>query len=182
MEKQPSLIEFIKKFDTEEKCIAHFARMRWPGGVTCIKCNGSRISEFDTFGKTGKPRHLYECMDCKYQFSVTVGTVFHNSHVPLAKWFVAVYLICSAKKGVSAKQLERELSVNYRTAWYMAHRIRLAMKEDWNLVSKLSGVLEVDETYIGGKHKGKRGRGSPNKTPVLWYKRPYIRPNPYAGG
>ena len=83
MNKQPSLIEFGKTFDTEEKAIAHLAAMRWPDGVRCVKCNGTRISEFDTTGKTGKPRHLYECMDCKYQFSVTVGTVFHNSHVPL---------------------------------------------------------------------------------------------------
>jgi len=169
MDKQPSLLEFIGKFNTEDKCIAHFARMRWPGGVTCIKCGGGRISEFDTHGKTGKPRHLFECMDCKYQFSVTVNTVFHNSHVPLTKWFVAIYLMCSAKKGVSAKQLERELRVNYRTAWYMAHRIRLAMQDDYTLVRKLSGIVEVDETYVGGKGKkgGPRGRGTTNKIPVL---------------
>ncbi|MCH8887224.1 MAG: transposase, partial [SAR324 cluster bacterium] len=103
--------------------------MRWPEGVRCVKCGGDRISEFDTTGKTGKPRHLYECMDCKYQYSVTVGTVFHNSHVPLTKWFLAIYLMCTAKKGVSGKQLERQLGVSYETAWSMGHRIRLAMQD-----------------------------------------------------
>ena len=172
MDKPISLIEFSKTFDTEEKCIAHFAAMRWPDGVRCVKCGGERISEFHTTGKTDKPRHLFECMDCKYQFSVTVGTVFHNSHVPLTKWFIAIYLMCTAKKGVSAKQLERQLGVSYETAWSMAHRIRVAMKDEMHI---LKGIVEVDETWVGGKarnrHKSKRsgkggGLGS-GKVPVI---------------
>ena len=165
--KQVSIIEVFHRFDTEEKCIAHFERLRWPTGPICPKCEGKRVFKFDTHGKTGKPRHLYECVDCRYQFSVTVGTIFHNSHLPLVKWFLAIYMICSAKKGVAAKQLQRELRVTYKTAWYMAHRIRLAMQEDKDFVRRFSGVVQVDETYVGGKTSGRRGRGSANKVPVV---------------
>jgi len=167
---QPSIIEIFERFNTEEKCIAHFERIRWPEGVECPKCQGKRISQFQAKGKTGKVRYLYECMGCSYQFSVTVGTIFHDSHLSLTKWFLAIYMICSAKKGVSAKQLERELQINYKTAWYMAHRIRLAMQEDEEFCEKFSGIVEVDETYVGGKRSGKRGRGSANKVPVIGMK------------
>lgn len=85
---------------------------------------------FDTKGKTGKHRHLYECVDCRYQYSITAGTIFHNSHIPLTKWFLAIHLVCSANTRVSAKDLERKLKVNYRTAWYMAQRIRLAIQHE----------------------------------------------------
>jgi transposase-like protein len=170
MNRPPSLIEIMEKFRTEEACIAHLVRIRWPLGVQCLRCQGERISEFMTKGKTGKPRHIFECMDCNYQFSVTTGTVFHDSHLPLTKWFLAIYLICSAKKGVSAKQLQRELAVSYKTAWYMAHRIRLAMQEDSEFCPKFVGVVEVDETYVGGKRAGTRGRGAANKVPVVGIK------------
>jgi transposase-like protein len=170
MNKPPSLIEILKKFGTEEKCIEHFERIRWPNGFVCLKCGSPRVMKFKALGKTKKVRHLYECKDCHYQYSVTTGTVFHNSHLPLIKWFLAIYLICSAKKGVSAKQLQRQLSIGYEAAWYMAHRIRLAMQEDVDFCLKFAGVCEVDETYIGGKARGPRGRGAANKTPVLGIK------------
>lgn len=163
----PSLFETLNKFDTEEKCIAHFETIRWPRGLRCPRCNGKRVFKFDAEGKTGKERHLYECPDCRYQYSVTTGTIFHDSHLPLTKWFIAIYLICSSKKGISAKQLQRDLDVSYKTAWYMAHRIRLAMQEDVRFAKKFSGVVEVDETYIGGKGRGRRGRGHENKIPVV---------------
>lgn len=160
MDKQISLVEFSKRFGTEEKCIAHLEAIRWPKGVRCLECKGERISRYTTKGKTGKVRHLYVCLDCKHQFSVTVGTIMHDSHVPLTKWFIAIRLMCSAKKSISAKQLERELAVSYETAWSMAHRIRVAMKDEMHL---LSGIVEVDETFIGGKvanrHVSKRGKG-----------------------
>src|SRR5437879_7599015 len=101
MKTQPSLFEHFKKFNTEIACIRHFERIRWPHGPRCPKCKGKRISQFEADGKTGKERHLYECMDCSYQYSVTSGTVFHDSHIPLNKWFLAIYMICSAKKGIS---------------------------------------------------------------------------------
>lgn len=167
MDKQPSLFNVMEQFNSEEKCIAHFEEVRWPEGLKCIRCGGTRIMKFKAKGKTGKERHLYECVDCRYQYSVTTGTVFHDSHLPLTKWFLAIYLICSAKKGVSAKQLQRQLSTSYETAWYMAHRIRLAMKEDEDFCLKFAGVCEVEETYIGGKGTGKRGHGASSKTPVV---------------
>jgi transposase-like protein len=172
MSKQISITEFNKRFGSEKKCIAHLVAIRWPNGVRCLKCGGERISEFNTTGKTGQPRHLFECMDCKYQFSVTVGTIFHDSHVPLTKWFYAIRLMCSAKKGISGKHLERELGVSYETAWSMGHRIRVAMKDEMHI---LKGIVEVDETWVGGKdrnrHKSKRsgkggGPGS-GKIPVI---------------
>lgn len=167
---QPSIFEIFSKFDTEEKCVRHFEQIRWPNGVECPKCGEKRISKFQAKGKTGKVRYLNTCIDCRYQFSATVGTIFHDSHLPLVKWFLAIYMICSAKKGVSAKQLQRELQVSYKTAWYMAHRIRLAMQEDDDFCGKFRGTVEVDETYVGGKRKGKRGRGAANKVPVVGMK------------
>jgi transposase-like protein len=167
MDKHPSILQLLEKFNTEKKCIEHFERIRWPQGLTCIKCGSTRIMKFETLGKTNKPRYLYECVDCRYQYSVTTGTIFHDSHLPLTKWFLGIYLICSARKGVSAKQLQRQLSVSYKTAWYMAHRIRLAMSQDGEFCQKFAGVCEVGETYIGGKRKGPRGRGAANKIPVV---------------
>ena len=168
--KGPSLIEVAAKNATEEACIEHFERIRWPQGLRCIRCGGLRVFKFDTKGKTDKVRHLYECVDCRYQFSVLTGTIFHDSHTPLTKWFLAIYMICSAKKGISAKQLQRDLKVTYKTAWYMAHRVRLAMKEDAAFCEKFGGIVEVDETYVGGKTKGRPGRGGPNKIPVVGMK------------
>ena len=170
MKRQPSIFEHLKSFATEEHCIAHFERIRWPQGLECIGCGSKRVFKFDTHGKTGKIRHLYECVDCQYQYSVTTGSIFHDSHLPLTKWFLAIYMMMSAKKGISALQLQRELSTSYRTAWYMAHRIRLAMQENNPLLQKLAGVVEVDETYIGGKSKGQPGRALGSKVPVVGMK------------
>jgi transposase-like protein len=165
--KQPSIFEVFERFNTEEHCIAHFERIRWPHGLRCIRCDSERVMKFDSHGKTGKVRHLYECVDCRYQYSVTTGTIFHDSHLPLTKWFLAIYMICSAKKGVSAAQLKRELKTSYETAWYMAHRIRTAMSEDVHFCEKFSGIVEADETYVGGKGKGPRGRSTASKVPVI---------------
>ena len=149
----------------------HLERIRWPHGLVCLHCKGKRVMKFQAKGKTGKDRTLYECVDCRYQYSVTVGTIFHDSHLPLVKWFLAIYMICSAKKGVSAMQLQRELEIgSYKTAWYMAHRIRLAMHDDPQFCRKYSGVVEIDETYIGGKRSGPRGRALSNKVPVVGIK------------
>jgi transposase-like protein len=137
---QPSIFEVMQKFGTEEKCIKHLERIRWPEGLRCVKCAGDNVHTFETEGKTGKERYLYHCRNCRYQYSVTVGTIFHDSHLPLTKWFLAIYMICSAKKGISAKELQRQLSTSYKTAWYMAHRIRLAMQEDSDFCQKLPGV------------------------------------------
>ena len=110
-------------------------------------------------------RAQFDCDSCRYQFSVKAGTIFHDSHLPLRKWFAAVYLMCEARKGVSANQLKRTLKVAYKTAWYLCHRIRAALKDADT--EPLEGTVEVDETFIGGKAKGK-GRGyTDNKSMVL---------------
>jgi transposase-like protein len=161
------LMKLFEQFGTEEKCRAMLEQLRWPNGVRCLRCGSDRVSRI-------RNRNQFVCDSCDYHFSVTVGTIFHDSHLPLPKWFAAVYLICEAKKGVSALQLKRTLKVAYKTAWYLCHRIREAVKDaDTSL---LSGICEVDETYVGGKaknmHKDVRarkiqGRGASGKAMVL---------------
>jgi transposase-like protein len=154
-----NLLDVYKELNTEKKCLAFLEHMRWPDGVKCLECNSSRISAITAKGKlnkkTGKrspDRELYQCNDCRLQFTATTGTVYHDTHLALHKWFLAIALITESKKGISANQLKRALGVNYRTAWYLAHRIRKAMEEA--SPTKLHGIVEVDETYIGGKQRG----------------------------
>lgn len=141
------LMKLITKFDTDEKCRIALEKLRWPEGVRCIRCGSEKISR-------NYKRNQFECTPCGYHFSVTAGTIFHDSHLPLRKWFIATYLICESKKGVSALQLKRVLGVAYKTAWYLCHRIREAVKDaDSELLGLASGFVECDETYIGGKAK-----------------------------
>lgn len=171
MAKKQSIFEVASKFNSEEKCIKHLEHIRWPKGLECPHCQSKRIMTFTAEGKTGKERYLYECIACRYQYSVTVGTIFHDSHLPLIKWFLAIYMICSAKKGIPATQLQRELEIgSYKTAWYMAHRIRLAMHDDPHFCRKYSGIVEIDEAYIGGKGKGPGRPVLSNKIPVVGIK------------
>lgn len=163
------LIKLITRFNTDEKCRIALEKLRWPSGVRCTRCDSEKISR-------NYKRNQFECDPCGYHFSVTAGTIFHDSHLPLRKWFIAIYLICESKKGVSALQLKRTLGVAYKTAWYLCHRIREAVKSDADC-ELLSGVVECDETYIGGKLKNmhrskveklKAGRKTfDNKTMVL---------------
>lgn len=180
-----SLIEVEKEFATEEQCLAYLEFMRWPEGVRCLKCNANHISKFRTNGstrevtskRTGKtktvvvrPRYLYECLDpeCRYQFSATQGTIFHDTHLPLPLWFKAVALMVNAKKGLSAKQMERDLGVSYPTAWYLCHRIRKAMEE--GQPGLLGGTVEADETYIGARTFDRRTkREKYDKQPVVGF-------------
>ncbi|MBI4478775.1 MAG: transposase [Acidobacteria bacterium] len=115
---------------TEEKCIAYLEKMRWPEGVRCPACGNSSISHFQSKGKSGKPRYLYQCLDkmCRYQFSPTTGTIFHDSHLPLNKWFRAITLVSDAQKPMSVNQLRLALAVQYKTAVHLADRIRQAME------------------------------------------------------
>src|SRR6266705_768658 len=150
-----SLVSLVEQFGQDEEAPrAYLERLRWgAGGPQCPKCGGRKVSHL-------RKRNQLDCNSCRHRFSVTTGTVFHDSHLPLWKWFLATYLMTDAKKGVSANQLKRELAVSYKTAWYLCHRIRSAMEQ----VSPemLSGIVEVDETYIGGKarnmHKDVRAR------------------------
>jgi transposase-like protein len=155
---------------TEEEARKYLEAIRWPAGAVCPHC-GNAGKNYAIGGEAARDG-LYECAACKEQFTVTVGTVMHKSKIPVSKWVMAFYMICAHKKGVSARQLQRDLGLgSYRTAWHMAHRIRLAMREE-PMAGLLKGHVEVDETYVGGKpRKGdgksrKRGRGT-KKAPVL---------------
>lgn len=155
-----NLVDINTMFPTDEKCRELLVRLRWPAGVECPRCK-MPVVELET------DKQLFYCKGCDYQFSVTAGTIFNDSHLPLTKWFIATLLLCEAKKGMSACQIQRTLGIgSYKTAWYLCHRIRAAMAE----VDKpmLDGAVEVDETYVGGRGKGltRRGRGT-KKRPVL---------------
>lgn len=118
-----------KQFETEEKCIAFLETLRWPEGVSCPKCGNDRISRFQASGKTGKLRQLYQCLACRYQFSVRTGTIFHDSHLPLQKWFTAMALVGESGGTISANQLRQALGVQYKTAWQLGNRLREAMQQ-----------------------------------------------------
>jgi transposase-like protein len=155
---------------TEEQARETLERIRWPQGPVCPHCGAmDNITRFE--GKAHRAG-VYKCNDCGEQFTATVGTVMEQSHIPIRTWLMAFAILCSAKKGVSALQLQRQLGLgSYRSAWHLCHRIRHAMSQE-PLKGLLRGTVEVDETYVGGKprkHDGKRhprGRGTP-KTPVL---------------
>ena len=121
----------MARFSTDEKARAYLEAIRWPNGPACPHCGGTEHIASITPNPTAKVRAgLYECGDCKRQFTVTVGTIFESSKIPLKKWLIAWYLLCSSKKGVSALQLQRQLELgSYRTAWFMMHRIRYALRE-----------------------------------------------------
>jgi transposase-like protein len=147
--KAMNLPDLIQRFGSEDKCYAYLEHLRWPDGVRCPRCESDKISRIHK-------RHQFDCDSCRYQFSVRVGTIFHDSRLPLWKWFLAAYMISHSKKGVSSLQLQRMIGVSYKTAWHLSHRIRAAMKTDIDQL--LKGVVEVDETWVGGKVRG-RGRG-----------------------
>jgi transposase-like protein len=153
-----NLVKLVERFRGEDECRAYLEELRWPDGILCPRCGGKTISRI-------KERHQFDCDSCRYQFSVTAGTIFHDTHLPLWKWFAAVYLIVESKKGISANQLKRTLDTTYKTAWYLCHRIRAALNEvDAQL---LKGIVESDETFVGGKVEGE-GRGyTGNKTIVV---------------
>jgi hypothetical protein len=157
-----NLIDVTKQFGTDEQCLAYLEQMRWPDGVRCPTCGNNKVSKITRkTASKNKRGQIYQCLEktCKQQFSATSGTIFNDSHLPLHKWFMALAIVVDAKKGISAKQLQEHLGIgSYRTAWYMAHRIRKAMVEGFP--TELSGVVEVDETYIGGKAK-RRGIRKP---------------------
>jgi len=151
------LIDVTKQFTTDDKCLDYIEKMRWPNGVCCIHCGVLNVSKI-TREKKGKNQRtrIYQCLEkeCGKQFSATSGTIFNDTHLPLTKWFMAIALICEGKKGKSAKELERNLGVNYRTAWHLGHRIREAMKDGGDL---LTGVVEADHTYMTPK-KPRKGK------------------------
>ena len=152
-----NLVSLMDKFQTDDDCREALEGIRWPDGVHCTRCGCVETFEL--------PKHnRWECKGCGYQFSVMSGTIMHDSHLPLRKWFIAIYLMCESKKGISANQMRRTLGVSYKTAWYLCHRIRLAMGNEPFEGPTLIGVVEVDETLVGGKTKGKGRAYKGNKT------------------
>lgn len=153
-----NLIEATRYFSDPDVCVQFVASLRWPQGPVCPACEGKEHSYLKT-------RRIWKCKACKKQFSVKVGTIFEDSPIPLDKWMVAIWIIANAKNGVSSHELARSLGVTQKTAWFLNHRIRTAMTAQ--SFAKLSGEVEVDETFIGGKfrnmHKGKK----PKKVPSL---------------
>ncbi len=141
-----NLLEAMKDFADEDKCRAYLEALRWPNGVRCPSCKHDKVYRLTN-------RALFLCASCEYQFSVTVDTIFHDTHLPLVTWFLTTVLLCEAKKGISACQIQRSLGIKtYKTAWYLCHRIRAAMVEANR--PKLGGVVEMDETYVGGRARG----------------------------
>jgi transposase-like protein len=148
-----NLGKLIELFHSEDGCRQYLEHIRWPNGIACLRCGNPSVSRVLQRGQI-------DCNSCRYQFSVTAGTMLQDTHLPLWKWFLAIYTIIESKKGVSANQLKRELDVSYKTAWYLCHRIRAAISQDtdWEERVLLSGIIEMDETFVGGKTEGK-GRG-----------------------
>ncbi len=164
------LVELSARYADEDKAREELERLRWPQGVVCPHCGVvDEASRIISAAGSSTRRGLWRCHACKEQFTATVGTIFEDSHIPIGKWLVAVHLLCASKKGMSAHQLHRMLGITYKSAWFMAHRIRHAMTRP-PLVDKLRGIVEADETFVGGKpqnrHVGKR-EPAPDKIPVM---------------
>src|SRR5258708_6167237 len=147
--------EFRASFGEEQQCGEQLSRQRWPDGFGCPRCGGPSRGYMSV-------RQVHECGACGYQCSVTAGTIFHKTRTPLSSWFWAIYRMSHDKKGISAMQLAKEVGVSYPTAWLMLHKIRKAMS-DRDQGYRLSGLVEVDEGYVGGEEhgEGRRGRGKP---------------------
>src|SRR3989442_13363209 len=146
----------VAKNNPNEKCRETLMDHRWPDGVKCLKCQSENVAPVHE-------RKVHVCYSCRYQFSVTVGTIFLDSHLPLTKWFLVTYLMTESRKGISANQVKRMLGISYKTAWYLCHRIRAAMTEAQH---KMTGTVEIDETYVGGKRHGHKGQLK-SKAPVI---------------
>ncbi len=154
------IMEFQRRFRTEEACRKRLFKLKWPDGFSCPRCGHGEYFDLPR-------RKIYQCKSCGHQTSVTAGTVMHRTRTPLRKWFWAIYLVANDKRGLSALRLSKKLGVSYYVAWTMLHKIRRAMS-DSNELYTLRGVIEVDESYYGGKKEGggKRGLGT-SKAPVM---------------
>jgi transposase-like protein len=163
--------EAHEKFSSDEQCLAYIAKMRWPDDVVrCPECGAKEVKRVERKADSKNRRKwFYLCLEksCHNQFTPTSGTIFHDTHLPLIVWFQAITLMLNAKKGISAKQLQRDLGIGgYKTAWYLNHRIREVMGQ--GDIPKLGGIVEIDETYIGGKQKGTGvWYGKKSKQPVV---------------
>jgi transposase-like protein len=162
----------LPHFGNEDAARAFLESQRWPKGPVCPHC-GAENEAFRMQSKPGTKNPmrpgLWKCKGCRKTFTVTVNSIFEGSRIPLSQWLLAMHLICASKKGISAHQIHRMLGVTYKTAWFMAHRIRHGMKKE-GMFAPLTGTVEVDETYVGGRrrgtHRGRPGMDS-HKAPVV---------------
>lgn len=170
-----SLYDFNKEFPDEEACRNYLEKLRWNGQPICAQCGSIRKIYHIKGGR------ILTCADCRRQFTVRVGTIFEDSALPLKKWFLAIYILTAHKKGISSCQLAKDIEVTQKTAWFMLHRIRYAVKmKTFN--KPLNGIIEVDEAYVGGRVHG-QGRGySQAKKNRLWHVGTRWRSPSYAGG
>lgn len=174
MSDELTLIKLARRFPDSEAARAYLEAKRWPNGAACPKCGGADPYKLNPKPGSKTRKGLWKCRACRQQFTVTVGTIFEDSHIALDKWLIAIHLMCSSKKGMSAHQLHRMLELSYKSAWFMCHRIRYAMAQP-EVAEQLTGIVEADETYMGGKRKNmhwvKRqrftGRGSVGKAPIV---------------
>lgn len=154
-----TIIDLCTTFSDDDRCRELLERLRWPNGPECLRCHGPVV-------RLVNDPNLFYCKDCDYQFTVTANTVFHDSHLPLIKWFAATFLLCEAKKGMSAMQLKRTLwdknKGSYKTAWYLCHRIRHAMASTEK--EMLDGKVEIDETLVGGVIRNRHWKRRENNT------------------
>ena len=152
-----SFTEFLERFGSEDQCHAELVAMRWPQGFVCPDCQCEHY-----YGFVRDLRQYWQCSACRGQFTVTCGTVFQATKLPLTKWFLAMHLMTQAKNNVSALELKRHLGVRYKAAWLMKHKLQQVMAEREES-RVLTGRVEIDDAYLGGEREGKRGRGSENK-------------------
>ena len=155
-------------FLNDDNARDYLEQLRWPTGAVCPHCGTIGAYKLQPKADSKRPvrKGVWKCKACRRQFTVTVGTIFEDSHIPIHQWLSAIQFLCASKKGMSAHQLHRMLNITYKSAWFMAHRIRYAMGQP-PMANKLHGIVEADETYVGGKAHGKCGRGAENKTPVF---------------
>lgn len=163
-----SLLEVYDYFSDEEKCLSYLATQRWDGVIVCPHCSNDKVYCF-------KDKKRFKCSKCREQFTAKVGTIFEGSKIPMRKWYVAIYLVTSHKKGISSHQLAKDIRVTQKTAWFMLQRIRfgLGVNED---MTEMEGTIELDESFVGGKNKNRhadkkvknsQGRSFKDKTPVM---------------
>jgi transposase-like protein len=168
-----TLTELLKKYGSDKTARSFLESIRWPDGAICPRCKTKQDHKITAKkeSENGAREGVYFCSKCRKQFTVTVGTIMESSHIPIGTWLAAIFLICASKKAISSLQLQRMLGLTYKSAWFMSHRIRHAMDNNAN-EPKLSGIVEADEAYVGGKPRKLvkrkfKGRGVSGKTPVV---------------